>query len=26
VEHTLALTKEGIVIVTADEDTLIPRP
>jgi methionyl aminopeptidase len=26
VEHTLAVTKEGIVIVTADEDTLIPRP
>jgi len=26
VEHTFAITKEGIVVVTADEDTLIPRP
>jgi methionyl aminopeptidase len=26
VEHTLAITREGVVVVTADEDTLIPRP
>ena len=26
VEHTLAVIKEGVLIVTADEDTLIPRP
>jgi methionyl aminopeptidase len=26
VEHTLALTREGVVVVTADQDTLIPRP
>lgn len=26
VEHTLAITREGIVVVTADEETLIPRP
>ena len=26
VEHTLALTREGVYVVTADEDTLIPRP
>ena len=26
VEHTLACTKEGLVVITADEDTLIPRP
>ncbi len=26
VEHTLALTKEGVYVVTADEETLIPRP
>ncbi len=25
VEHTLALTKEGVYVVTADEETLIPR-
>ncbi len=26
VEHTLAVTKEGIVVITADEEKLIPRP
>jgi methionyl aminopeptidase len=26
VEHTLALTKTGVYVVTADEETLIPRP
>lgn len=26
VEHTLAITREGVVVVTADEETLIPRP
>lgn len=26
VEHTLAVTSEGIYVVTADEETLIPRP
>ncbi len=26
VEHTLALTRDGVMVVTADEDTLIPRP
>jgi methionyl aminopeptidase len=26
VEHTLALSNEGLVVITADEDTLIPRP
>src|SRR5207244_13556680 len=25
VEHTLALTREGVYVVTADEETLIPR-
>src|SRR5262245_3682365 len=25
VEHTLALTKDGVYVVTADEETLIPR-
>jgi methionyl aminopeptidase len=25
VEHTLALTKEGVYVVTADEETIIPR-
>jgi methionyl aminopeptidase len=25
VEHTLALTKEGVYVVTADEETLVPR-
>ena len=25
VEHTLALTKEGVYVITADEETLIPR-
>ena len=25
VEHTLALTREGVLVVTADEDTVIPR-
>jgi methionyl aminopeptidase len=25
VEHTLALTAEGVYVVTADEETLIPR-
>jgi methionyl aminopeptidase len=26
VEHTLAVTREGVYVVTADEETLIPRP
>jgi methionyl aminopeptidase len=26
VEHTLAVTKEGVYVVTADEEVLIPRP
>ncbi|HXG09274.1 MAG TPA: type I methionyl aminopeptidase [Gemmataceae bacterium] len=26
VEHTLAITRDGVLVVTADEDTLIPRP
>jgi methionyl aminopeptidase len=26
VEHTLALTREGVYVVTADEETIIPRP
>jgi methionyl aminopeptidase len=26
VEHTLAITREGVQVLTADEDTLIPRP
>jgi methionyl aminopeptidase len=26
VEHTLAVTAEGVYVVTADEETLIPRP
>jgi methionyl aminopeptidase len=26
VEHTLAVTVEGVYVVTADEETLIPRP
>ena len=26
VEHTLAITQEGVYVVTADEETLIPRP
>jgi methionyl aminopeptidase len=26
VEHTLAVTKEGVYVVTAEEETLIPRP
>jgi methionyl aminopeptidase len=25
VEHTLALTREGVYVVTADEETLVPR-
>ena len=25
IEHTLALTKDGVYVVTADEETLIPR-
>jgi methionyl aminopeptidase len=25
VEHTLALTREGVYVVTADEETIIPR-
>src|SRR5947208_3095039 len=26
VEHTLAITNEGVYVVTADEETLLPRP
>ncbi len=26
VEHTLALTREGVYVVTADEETTVPRP
>ena len=26
VEHTLAVTAQGVYVVTADEETLIPRP
>jgi methionyl aminopeptidase len=26
VEHTLAITREGVQVLTADQDTLIPRP
>jgi methionyl aminopeptidase len=26
VEHTLAVTQEGVYVVTADDETLIPRP
>jgi methionyl aminopeptidase len=26
VEHTLAITRDGVQVLTADEDTLIPRP
>jgi len=26
VEHTLAITKDGVYVVTADEETTIPRP